>query len=360
MKDAPRERVPGRTSLPGEARQGERIAAPCRTPRRSREETRPVNDLAPGHADPRTSRDDAGGALEEIALLGQPSLQQHLDFVRDTVVGGENANLRAVCDEWRRANDVYHELEESEAGIADEAECLELDPALEPLAEEVRADPRFRRGFDALPTTFGMVELDRLVVYQTQVTRQFVEATRARLGERPDKRSLFRLCLPVGQREAAVEIRRTGTRRYTFSSPSTDLRFHEATLLRAAQIGGYDSFGPIGGAVGLVVGFGSNMLNVVRSDTRMVLHNGYHRACAMRAAGVTHAPCVIQTVTRRAELAVAAAEKVCENAAFYFKAARPPLLKDFFDPRLSKAFPVRRTRKVVEASFETRVYAVAD
>lgn len=319
-----------------------------------------MNDLAPGHADPRTARTDAGGVLDEIVLLGQPSLQRHLDFVRDMAVGGESADLRAVCDEWRRANDVYHELEESEAGIADGAECLELDPALEPLAEEVRADPRFRHGFDALPTTIGMVELDRLVVFQTQVTRQFIEATQARLGEHPDKRSLFRLCLPVGQREAALEIRRTGSRRYTFSSASTDLRFHEAALLRAAQISGYDSFGPIGGVVGLVVGFGSNMLNVVRSDTRMVLHNGYHRACAMRGMGITHAPCVIQTVTRRAELAVAAAEKVCEDAAFYFKAARPPLLKDFFDPRLSKALPVRRTRKVVEVSFETRVYDVVD
>lgn len=358
MKGVPRSAL-GAHPLPGE---GPPRRTKCSAMPRARpwEETQSVNDLAPARADPRMDRNDASDALEEIVLLGQPSLQQHLDFVRDVVVGGENADLRAVCDEWRRANDVYHELEETEAGIADQAECLGLDPALEPLAEEVRTDPRFQRGFDALPTTFGMVELDRLVVYQTQVTRQFIEATRARLGQHPDKRTLFRLCLPVGQREAALEIRRIGSRRYAFSSASTDLRFHEARLLRAAQISGYDSFGPIGGVVGLVVGFGSNMLNVVRSDTRMVLHNGYHRACAMRAAGITHAPCVIQTVTRRAELAVAAAEKVCENAAFYFKEARPPLLKDFFDPRLSKALPVRRTRKVVEVSFETRVFDVVD
>jgi len=319
-----------------------------------------MNHLSPGLADARPAVSQQGAPLQEIVILGQPSLQQHLDFVRDIVVGGEAADPRAVCDEWRRANDLYHELEESEAGIADEAECLDLDPALEPLAEALYADPHVRRTFDALPTHVAMVELDKLVIFQTQVTRQFIDAVRARLGDRPDPQDLFRLCLPVGQREAPLEIRRTGSRRWSFSSESTDLRFHEAVLLRAAQIGGHDGFGPIGGVLGLFVGFGSNMLNVVRADSRMVLQNGYHRACALRAMGVTHAPCIVQTVTRRAELAVAATQKVNDDAAFYFKAARPPLLKDFFDPRLTRILPVRRTRKVVEVSFETRVFEIVD
>jgi hypothetical protein len=319
-----------------------------------------MNDLSPGLGEGWLPPGIQSAPLQELVILGQPGLQQHLDFVRDFVVGGDAADPRAVCDEWRRVNDIYHELEESEAGIADEAECRDLDPALEPLAETLRADPHFRRTFDTLPTRIAMVELDRLVIFQTQVTLQFIEAIKARLGPHPDPQNLFRLCLPVGQREAPIEIRRTGSRRYSFSSESTDLRFLEATLLKAAQISDYDSFGPIGGVVGLVVGFGSNLLNVVRSDTRMVLHNGYHRACALRAMGITHAPCIIQTVTRRAELAVAATQKVNDDATFYFKAARPPLLKDFFDPRLTKILPVRRTRKVVEVSFETRVFEIVD
>ena len=112
--------------------------------------------------------------------------------------------------------------------------------------------------------------------------------------------------------------------------------------------------------LGLVVGFGSNQMNVLRSDNRMLLNNGYHRACALRAMGITHAPCVVQTVTRRAELAVTAPQRVIDDAAFYFKAARPPLLKDLFDPRVSKIVPVHRMRKVVEISFETRVFDVAE
>lgn len=319
-----------------------------------------MNDLASGMADTRPQPGGAGAPLEEIVLLGQPSLQHYLDIVRDIVVGGETADLRAVCDEWRRANDAYHELEESEAGIADEAECRDLDPALEPLAEAVRADPHFRRTFDTLPTRIAMVELDRLVTFQTQVTRQFIDSIRARLGPNPDPQSIFRLCLPVGPRMPPLTIRRTGSRRWTFSSESTDFRFHEAALLQPGQISGYESYGPIGGVLGLFLGFGANQMNVLRADSRMLLNNGYHRALALRALGITHAPCVVQTVTRRAELAVAAPQRVIDDAAFYFKAARPPLLKDFFDPRLSKIVPVHRMRKVVEVSFETKVYDVAE
>jgi hypothetical protein len=57
---------------------------------------------------------------------------------------------------------------------------------------------------------------------------------------------------------------------------------------------------------------------------------------------------------------VAATQKVNDDAAFYFKAARPPLLKDFFDPRLTRTMAVRRARKVVEISFEARVFEVMD
>lgn len=319
-----------------------------------------MNDLSPRQADARPDSGTHGAQLQEIVILGQPSLQQHLDFMRDIVVGGDAADPRAVCDEWRRANDIYHELEQAEAGIADTAECRDLAPALEPLAEALRADPHFQRTFDSLPSRIAQVELDKLVIFQTQVTQQFIDAIQVKLGPRPDPQSLFRLCLPVGQREVPIEIRRTGSRRYSFSSASTDLRFQEAVLLQAGQIAGHHSFGPVGGVVGLFVGFGSNLLNVVRADDRMVLHNGYHRACALRAMGFTHAPCIVQTVTRRAELAVAATQKVNDDAAFYFKAARPPLLKDFFDPRLTRIMPVRRTRKVVEISFEMRVFEVMD
>lgn len=311
-----------------------------------------------GPTPPDTARTDAGSDLEEIWLLGQPALQDYLDFVRDTAV--DPAEPRALCDEWRRANDYYHELEVAEAGIADGGERRDLDPALAPLAEELAADPHFRNTFDVLPVAVEMVELDRLVVWQPRVTATFVHGLQARLGPAPDPEALFRFCLPVGPARADVKIRRLGSRRYVFSSESTDLRFHGPELFDAGRLRGHAGFGPVGGVLGLVVGFGSNLLGAIRADDRLLLQNGYHRACALRALGVTHAPCVVQTVTRRDELAVVGPQRVVDAPAFYFKSARPPLLKDFFDPRIRKPLRVRRTRKVIELSFEVREAHVAE
>ena len=302
------------------------------------------------------STDAAASVREELWLLGQPALTDFLDYVQRAVVGGETIARRSLVDAWRAANDVYAELETSEAGIADEVERLPLPKPKAPLAAELEASAHFAPTFDRMPTTIEMVELDKIVVSQRRVTKTFVDALAARLSPRPDPADLFRFCQPLERKDPPLTIRRLSSDRYLFASDSNDLRLHEAVLLQPTDLGGYRGLGPVGGAVGIVVGYGSNFLSLVRADDRVVLHNGYHRAVAMRAAGITHAPCIVQTVTRRAELAVAATQKVIDDAAFYFKAARPPLLKDFFDPRLVMALSARPLQKVIEVSFEVREY----
>jgi hypothetical protein len=146
-------------------------------------------------------------AHEEMWLLGQPLLRHYLDFVRDVVVDGTTADPAALTDEWRTANDYYHELEQYEAGIADKVECRDMDPALAPLAAEVAADPRYGRTFDIVPTSFGMVELDRLVVCQKNVSRNFSKALASRLGPAPDPVTLFRFCLPCRGAALCLSLR---------------------------------------------------------------------------------------------------------------------------------------------------------
>ena len=297
---------------------------------------------------------------EQIRLLGQPHLADYISFVREKTVGGEDADPRVLADEWRAANDYYYDLEQHEAGIAGEVECLELDPALTLLAEKTKADTRFARAFDTLPTSFGLVELDRLVVCQQFVTRNFVEGLKARLGPAPDPERLFRFCQPLERKDPPVKVDRIEARRFMFTSDSTDFRAHDPALLSADQIEGLTSSGPVSAVVGLVVGFGSNYLQAIRADDRLILHNGYHRAYALRELGITHAPCVIQTVTRRDELNLIASSAVADAPEFYCKAARPPLLKDFFDPRIRKVLAVRRIKKMIEVKYEVREFQVIE
>jgi hypothetical protein len=125
---------------------------------------------------------------------------------------------------------------------------------------------------------------------------------------------------------------------------------------------GYDAAGAVAGAVGVVVGFSSNCMNVIRDEDngRLVLNNGYHRACALLELGISHAPCVVQTVTRRDELDLAARTIVAMDPGYFFNGKRPPLLKDFADPRIAKNVAVRKLSRFIEVQIEVREYFAPD
>ena len=104
--------------------------------------------------------------------------------------------------------------------------------------------------------------------------------------------------------------------------------------------------------VALSVGFTTNVLNVVRYGSRMVLNNGYHRAFALRQLGVTHAPCLIQVCAHWEDVGLVGSREMVDNAQVYFSSARPPLLKDYANPELVRAFAAKQMRKEIRLSFE--------
>ncbi len=302
----------------------------------------------------------AGSAAtdEEIWLLGQPALWEYLEFVKESVVGGADLDPKEVAAEWRTANAYYESLERTESGIADTAQCRALPAQLKPLATQLSQHPTYRKTYDILPTEFGMVELDKLVVCQHSVTWTYVDAIKARLEAKPTPKALFQFCMPLETRELPAQGHQMGSQRFVFRSVSNDFRFHEATLLRPDQLSGYTSHGPVSGVVGLVVGFGSNFLSVIKVGKRLMLHNGYHRACALRAMGVTHVPCVITPVATQDELEVIAKSAVVKNPDFYFKSHRPPLLKDYFDPKIRKSLIIHKLLRIIEVNFKVKEYLV--
>lgn len=299
-----------------------------------------------------------GAWNEEIWLLGVPRLTDYVDFVKYRTLGGRDADEGELIEQWRVAARRYRQLETTEAGAADEPEVLELPPAMAPLLERVLADPVFRKAFSTSAVAFGMVELDRLVVYQRDVTLGLAESLAETFGPRPSDEDVFRICLPVDPPLPQVGMARVGPRRFEFHCAAHDLRFLGAELLDASQLVDVTADGPVAGVVALLVGFGSNTLNVVRRGRRMVLNNGYHRAYALRSLGITHAPCVIQVVEHAEEMPYAGASEIEEFADFYFESPRPPLLRDFFDPDLTRVFRTPRLRRRIQVSYETASHRV--
>ncbi len=287
---------------------------------------------------------------ETLYLIGRPPLKQFLRFVRNHAVSPPSQG--SLTDTWEAARRVIGRLEREEAGLADDPPIGKLGSEYEPLLIEFLKDPLVHYGFNTVPTEVAIVELDRMVVYQEHIDVTFARQLEQKLGPAPSQAELFRTCLPYDHPQPPVQWSRAHRDKFVFMSPSNDLRFLGPMPLQGSHIKDYPPPGNLVGVVGIAVGFGSNFLNAVYAEKRLILNNGSHRAFALRRMGVTHVPCIVQHVASRDELDVVASSDVRSDPDLYLKHPRPPMLKDYFNPQLRVVLPVHRRLRQVTVRFE--------
>jgi hypothetical protein len=180
----------------------------------------------------------------------------------------------------------------------------------------------------------------------------------ARLGPRPSEEEVFRTCLPYDHPRPPGKWSRLDDDGYVFVSRSNDLRFLGALSLQPGNVTGCAHPGTLMGVVGLAVGFGSNLLNAIAAEGRVVLHNGSHRAYALREMGYTHLPAIVQHPSTREELDLVGPAELRRYPDLYLKSPRPPMLKDYFNPSLRKVMPVRRLIHQVRVKFSVSEHYV--
>ena len=287
---------------------------------------------------------------ETLYLIGRPKLKRFLRFVRSHALNPPGDGT--LTDEWQAANSVVRTLEKEEAGLADNPPIGKLGAEYEPLLIEFLKDPLVQNGFNTVPTEVAMVELDRLVVYQHHIDLTFVRQLKSKLGPAPSEEQIFRTCLPYDHPQPPVKWSRVHRNTFVFMSPSNDLRYLGTMKMDSDNIQNYPPPGNLVGVVGLAVGFGSNFMNAIYAEKRLILNNGSHRAYALREMGVTHVPCIVQHVSSRDQLDVVAASQVEDNPDYFLKHPRPSMLIDYFNPRLRKVMPVHRQLRQVTVKFE--------
>lgn len=292
------------------------------------------------------TRDDAD---DHVFLCGYPTLEGYLSFVKDNAI--ERQSDRTLAQAWSKGHKEVTRRQRTEAGIADDVPIGPIPARLKALEKRLYEDPLYDHAFDIVDTSVGMVELDRMVVYQKHIDLAHTRALVDKIGKNPTPEAVFRLCLPFDHPRPPVKWMRTHGDQFAFVSPSNDLRILNTMSLEAHHIRNYTMSGTIVGVVGLPVGFGSNFLNVVQTQGRIVLRNGSHRAYALRAAGVKHVPCVIQHVRNREELKVVQSSDLSRNPHRYLSPRRPPMLRDYFDPKLHSVIPCVRQWRHVRIKF---------
>ncbi|HEX8280023.1 MAG TPA: hypothetical protein VF551_01490 [Chthoniobacterales bacterium] len=295
---------------------------------------------------------EASQPNETLYLTGRPTLKRFLRFVRQEALKAPHE--AALIAEWQAAKERVSRLEKDEPGAADNVPTrpVPVDAKYEPLLTEFLKDPLVQNGFNTVPTEVAFVELDRLVVYQKHIDLTFVRELKKKLGPTPTDEEIFRTCLPYDHPQPPARWSRLNDGSFVFVSPSCDMRFLKAMPLEARHIKGYPQPGAVVGVVGLAVGFGSNFLNALCAENRLILNNGSHRAYALRDMGFTHVPCVVQHVSTRDELDVVAASAIRNDPNTYLKHPRPSMLKDYFNPELRKIIPVHRKVRQITVKFQ--------
>ncbi len=308
---------------------------------------------------PAPTENPAAAVDRSLYLLGRPKLKDFLRFVRRHAVQPEDEET--LIEEWEEAKARLAALEKTEAGRADRPTIRRIEPdqTFEPLLVEFLKDPVVRHSFNAVPSEVAWVKLDDLLVHQLNIDLWHVARVQQRVGPAPSVPDLFRACLPYDHPKPPAKWMRLDSSSYIFMSASNDMRFLGATPLKPEQLQHYSHSETVLGLIGLAVGFGSNFLNAIHIENRLILNNGSHRAYALRDLGITEVPCLVQHVSSRDELdLVGSPSEVTEEPDRFLRSPRPPMFKDYFNPELRKVFASQRLHKQVRLSFSVKEHYV--
>lgn len=291
-------------------------------------------------------------AGEEILVLaGQGSVHDFMDFVRTRSIDSYTFDELTLIREWRRARAFLDSLETRPSESVSGDALQELPGNLVAEADAALEDVATRKSLSFLPYRWAMVELDRLIVWQPYVNLAFATAMRQSLPALPTDSDLLRVSIGADHGTPPVHVSTLTSSSFAFSSSSSDMRVLAALPIDPANVRGHQPYGHAAVVLAVYIGYGVNVVSAVQMGDRIMLINGTHRAYALRAHGVTHIPCVVSQVESRADLELAGIPEYGTSVS-YFSAARPPLLKDYFDERLFKRITAPSTRHVIQLDLE--------
>jgi hypothetical protein len=282
-----------------------------------------------------------------VFLLGRPTVQDFMQFVRARSAEGYRLDETQLLNEWRTGYERICALEETEGGCADQVELPPLPDSVAALADAELEREEVKQSYRALPHHWSMVEIDRLVVTQRSVNLGFVEDVKAALPSTVSDSTLLELAIGKGPLTPKMRITQMSDRLFSFSSPSMDMRFLETTLLDPAEIPGHSPAGRAGAVLAVFVGFGTNFISAVHIGGRLILLNGTHRLYALRELGILKVPCLVREASHSVDLDLAGASEVDRHSQLYLKSRRPPLFKDYFNRQLTKTFRMPRGHLVL-------------
>lgn len=278
------------------------------------------------------------------AFATQGELFHH---VRTQTLKEEVVRYPEILGEWQRLQPAIQALQQTEVGLADQSSLEPLPTELLPRLEEIAADPLLKKTFTALPFSFAVVEIDKLVAPQRSVNLEYANRLEKSFEQKLTLAHLAEICLSPRREMPPIQHLEVAGSTHVFSSPNLDVRFLGAffkTLspedLQFAELGGIPA-----AAIIAFVGYGAAPVNVLQVNSRLVLNNGFHRVFALRSLGVTKIPVLVQHV-RNWQLEFPPVVSGLPRE-YLLGSLRPVLMKDFFQEGFSITLRAKQKVKAV-------------
>jgi hypothetical protein len=283
-------------------------------------------------------------------LLGAMQQMQTAMAVRTLCIAGEVDRLPEILDRWRRASIRMQELARTDAAALTQVSVHDPPPALRARITEIQADALFQASFSLVPSEVKLVSIDNLVAPQRDVNLDYAAELQTRLAGYSGS-ELVEFCLAPRAVPPPIQDMQTAQNQITFTSPSLDLRFlggfPKAITeddIRADYFGGQPAR-----VVTLLVGLGAAPINVWSAAGRLILNNGFHRTFALRSAGITEMPVVVQ---HAANPDIEFPDQILGlSRAYLLHNPRPVVVKDFFDEALTVELRLKRRVKTVRVAW---------
>jgi hypothetical protein len=279
-----------------------------------------------------------------FAFAPQAEVLQH---VRTQSLKEDQEFLPSILAAWGELQPRVADLLQREVGLADKIHIADVPDAHNARLAAFAADPLFQKTFQTLPSTFALVEVDKLIAPQRTVNLDYVKRLSKSFPQAPTAQELLEICVAPTRSMDPIQHLELGPNMHVFSSPNSDIRLLGSFLKKLtpedsqyALMGGLPA-----AAIITFVGYGGSPINVLHAGSRVVLNNGFHRVFALRSLGVKEIPVVMQEV-RNVQLEFPQVVAGLPRE-YLLGAPRPVMMKDYFEPDFAITLRVQERIRLV-------------
>lgn len=293
-----------------------------------------------------------------LHLYGAMSQPLIINLVRGQCIPDDVLKLDIILKDWQKTTSKFREIEQKEAGIADNNFPIEIEQNNK--LNEIMNDPLFKNTFSTSPIKIQMVDVDYLVAPQRSVSMEHVDRLLKIIPDDPTLENLIDICLSPQQVVPSIKTLQQTPNLVSFSSSSNDFRFLGGFVKEnltkddmAYCLGG----GQPVAAILLFIGYGVGSINILHANNRLILNNGFHRVYALKKKGITRIPAVVQEIGNP-ELEFP--DNILGlNRSYLLSHPRPVLVKDFFEEEMTTIFKLKHVVRTVQMQWGTNQFNMA-